>query len=154
MKLSVMILALGLLMGACGGGGPGDTPEATFEALKSAVANHDFGGMFDMMAESTKEQMKPMFDALKAAPEAQQKAMCEGMGIDAGSLDGMSFRDFFIMRGEKAAEEEEDDFENMKDAEIIETKIDGEKATIKYKAGGETDTMKFILVDGKWVIDS
>lgn len=157
LRTCVGVVALAILFAACGGGsGGGSTPEATFETMKKAVTNKDWNGFFDCVAPSALEEQEKEFNEGigKEGPEGDMaRAMMAGMlGKEPDELKGMNFRDFMVAMMDKAVEMDPDGFAQVKDAVIVESKIDGDKAVLKVKTGDDTDDMEMMKVDGKWYL--
>ena len=159
-RLSVVILILGLLVGACADGGDsggapaaipaggtgtadggaseqytrglgavGDGPEATYQALKSALIGENHGALYDLSTGALKQKVGEKFDKLKREIEARKKAMtatnpvlAETMGIE----DEQAFRDGLMTAEVKEAVVY---VEGLRGARMAETRVDGVKAT-------------------------
>ena len=156
-RFPAAMLVLALTLSACGGGA-GATPKSTFEASKNAVANKDWSALFDLIAPSARKKMEKEFEDQKKLmdnPESMEAKMLMGMlGISAEEMKNMTMRDMFVKMMTTATKMNSDEVARMKTAKIVETRIDGDKATMKVKMGDREKTITLVREDGKWYMPS
>lgn len=145
-----------LLTVACGCGPNMKTPEGTFESLKKAAANEDWGVMYDLLCKDGQDFMDAFTEAgAKAAMMGDDKAK-ESFKKEYGSspedflkLPGRDRWIKLLKTGMKDADRSE--FKKYKELSIVECKTDGDKATVKYKgADGKSGEVKMVKEDSKW----
>ena len=148
-RVSVLVVAVAALAVACGGGaGAGTTPEATFKAAQKAAGGGDWGAFWDLLAEEGQKEFENDFESAKR--DADEAA--EALGVSVDELKAMELRDFFIAFMEMMEKEGEGDIKMFAEAEIVETKEEGDKAEVIWKNGDEGDNTRLKKVDGKWLI--
>jgi hypothetical protein len=150
-KTILAAAVLALAFAACGGGA-GSSPESTFEAMRQAAINKDGGTMYDLLSPEARKQATAGFEQMKDAPPQAKEAVAKQMGITAGELDSMTPRDFFALMMEKNADDKM--VEEAKSSKIVESKVEGDKATLTVETNGEKETVQLIRVDGKWFLES
>ena len=149
MKRSTAVLALmALTLAACGGGGPGNTPEATYEAARRVVADKDWDGLLEFIPPSEWEENEKEFKAERDAGKLSGTAA--DLELDAEAVKTMSYRDFMVKMLEVAATKKPEQLEKIVKAEVVETKIDGDKATITTKIGDKKDEVRLVKENGVW----
>ena len=146
MRYAAPLFVLGILLAACGGGGPGGTPQETFDAMKSAMESEDWGTIFDIMSPDRRKELE---NELKG-DEEDVGAM---IGKSAEDVKSMSVREVFVEVMAKFVEMDRSKIDQAKKAEFVEEKIDGDHATVKIKVGDDEDTVRMVKVDGKWYLD-
>jgi hypothetical protein len=142
----MILLVLGVMFGACGGGGA-STPEAAFESLKSAALNKDGGALYDMMAPSEVARAEKEWEDAKNSAD-RSTGMAQMLGVSVEELKAMSFRDMFVRMADKQESTEEISLE------LVETTVDGDKATLKIKSTKGVDSVSLVKEDGKWYLAS
>jgi hypothetical protein len=152
-RIALITLAAGLLLPACGDTGkPGTTPQATFESVREAVADHEWGVVYDLLEGREIERVKRQLETDRTLLEEQRQELLEELSISAGQLETMSARDYFIRYTEVRSRARPETIERIAKAEILETKVDGEKAVITWQAGTETKEMELALREGLWFV--
>lgn len=148
-------MALALVLVSCGGSQAGSTPEATFESFQSSLRSKDYEGLANLMPPKQREQMQKQFEELQKNPDAPQtQMMLNGLGIskeDFQSLDGPE--EFLGLMVEKMIEKDSSEVDGLMEAEVTDTKIDGEKARLTVKSGDFEKTIILRQVDGLWYIE-
>lgn len=149
MKRSICALAvLALTLSACGGGGAGKTPEATFEKLQSALKSKDWGATFDLVAPSQHAKQEKEFEDGKGKPSSAMIAMM--VGIEAEELKKMSYREFSLKLAEKMAEKKPEQFQKLADAKFVDAKVEGGNATVNLEVDGKMVAFPMVREDGRW----
>jgi hypothetical protein len=143
------VAVLALVFTACGGGsGPGSTPEDTFHAVKKAFAAKDFSAIVDLMPPSKLAEAEAEFDKNMSGPMAE--GLAGVLGKDAEEVRKMGYKEFSAAMLAKMVEKSPEEFASMQDSEIISSKIDGDRATLKIKTGDEEQTVEFQKENGLW----
>ncbi len=159
MRIGVAVLAGLLLFAACSGGSAGTTPQATFESMKKVAGAKDWGGLYDLVEPSAREEAEKNWQEQKKkldSPEGKMglKMMAGMFGLDAEKIPEMSMKELFVAMLEKFSDMPQGKkVQEFAEATILDTKIDGDKATIKFKAGGKEDSMNLKKVGGSWYLD-
>ena len=158
MRTMMALLTLSMLFAACSGGGGGSTPESTFEAVKSVAAAKDWEGFYDLFgpsdrakAEKKWEEYKKQFDTPQGKMGLQ--AMAGLLGLDAEKIPQMSFREYFVaILGAmvKKGGPEAGQLAAIANAAITDKKVEGDQATLKFKAGETEDDLKLVKEGGSW----
>jgi len=145
------------LLGACGSAGPGSTPEDTVAAAREASADKDYAAFAALIAPEQLEEMAGMLRMLGTGPAgAEMRAELE---LTAEELQAMSSQELFAHAASHAADGESgpglenDKFDHLDGAEILDTQVEGERAMVRVKSGDTTDALTLVRVDGKWYID-
>jgi major membrane immunogen (membrane-anchored lipoprotein) len=157
MRIALALVTAAVLLVACGDGG-GSTPEGTFESVKKLTAAKDWDGFYDLLAPSArtqaeKEWEEKEFDSPEGKLELQMMASLSG--VDAEKIPQMSLKEFFgtmaakmtEMGGPAAAE-----FEKFKDAKIVDSRIEGDMATLTFKVGDREEKIEMVKEDGSWYL--
>ena len=149
MKRSICMAAiLALTLTACGGSGPGSTPEQTYESARSIIASENWEAICDLIPPSQLEKQEKEFEEGKGGPGAAMMAAM--FGIKPDELKTMGFRQFMGKMMGMMAEKDPDKMKQMLDAEIVDTKIDGDNATITTKLGDKEEKVRLIKENGLW----
>jgi hypothetical protein len=146
-RLCLALIATGLLFAACGGSGAAATPEAAFKAVQSAVKARDWGQFHDLLAEEGRNQFRDDYEGLKEDPSE-----AEEIGLKPEDVADLEFRAFFILMMEKEAEGMDEMFDKFAEAEILDVKVEGDEAEVKFKIEDDEETMEFRKVDGAWLV--
>ncbi len=143
------VAVLALIFSACGGGTePGSTPEDTFHAVKKAFADQDWAGIVELMPPSKIAKAEADFKKQMSGPFAE--GMAGVLGQDVEEVRKMDYKEFTAAMLAKMVEKSPEEFASMQDSVIVETKIDGDKATMKVKSGDEEQTIEFLKENGLW----
>lgn len=146
--LLLAAIAAALALGACGGdsddgaqsqsggearaGSESDRARATVEALYEAMGDRDAEGVCDQLNEAAQEQI-----AKGGLPGSEGRTCVEG------------FQAFF------EAAEEAGGLDTPDDAEVLDVKVDGGRATATVKFGpGQRGKIPLVKVDGEWKLEA
>ena len=152
---------LGILIG-CGGGKGTATPEAAFEAYKTAVADKDFEGMWGMLSAASRDRMEA--DAKRIAEQAAKsegvaKAAAEKqaklMDLTMDQLKTLQGRGLFIGLLTMAAREGKEEWEKLPRAQLDRVEINVNRANVFVKVGDRVEVdhpLPLVLENGTWKI--
>jgi hypothetical protein len=152
------VFAVGaLLILACGCGPNMKTPEGTFEALKKATANEDWGVMYDLQSKDSQKGLDSFSEipanVAKMGDDKAKESFKKEFGSTPEDFLKLSGRDRWIKLAKGMKETDKTEFKKAKDLSIVECKIDGDKATVKFKGSdGKSGEIKMVKEDGKWKI--
>lgn len=143
------------LFAACGGSGPGSTPEDTFAAFQSAVQSEDYDEIVDLIPPKAKEQLKEAFDEAKKhldGPEAE--AGMKNLNLTKEEvLDCDTPEEFAALMIRKMAEKDPDTMEKIATAEVKDSKVNGNTATLTIESGDYKSTIRFTQDENLWYIE-
>lgn len=147
MKKLVIISALVALIAGCGAApGPKATVEKAFNALKTG----DGKALIECMSAEQVEELSASVEEMKVNPEESAQMMAflgvETTADEISSLDAAGFVSL-LMKSEMFSAELAD-MEMTFGAE----RIEGEEAWVEVTVDGETDEVKLIKENGRWVI--
>jgi hypothetical protein len=140
----MILLVLGVMFGACGGAA--SPPEAAFESLKSAAVSQDWGAIYDLMAPSEVAKAEKDWEDAKKSPQ-MSRAIAEELKLSVAEFKGMSYRDTFVKMVEIQKSTEE-----ISASELVETTVDGARATLKIKSAKGVESLRLVKEDGKWYV--
>ncbi len=147
MKKLVIISALVALIAGCGAApGPKATVEKAFNALKTG----DGKALIECMSAEQVEELNASVEEMKVNPEESAQMMAflgvETTADEISSLDAAGFVSL-LMKSEMFSAE----FADMEMTFGAE-RIEGEEAWVEVTVDGETDEVKLIKENGRWVI--
>jgi hypothetical protein len=147
MKKLVIISALVALIAGCGAA-PG--PKATVEKAFSALKSGDGKALIECMSAEQVEELNASVEEMKANPEESAQMMAflgvETTADEITSLDAAGFVSL-LMKSEMFSSE----FADMEMTFGAE-RIEGEEAWVEVTVDGETDEIKLVKENGRWVI--
>lgn len=171
-RLGLFVVSFFLI--SCGGGqapqgGEGGTaaqqeatPKEAFLALLHALADQDWGTVYDSITAESKKELtdgfKEMMSQVEQNPE-RAKAISEQTGMDFEKMKAMDDKEMFgyIMgqfMQEEGASKDLPTHDEIAKIEILEEKVEGETATLKFKGpDGKEDTVTLAKQDGVWLIN-
>ncbi len=120
----VALLAVGVMLVGCGGGGA-STPQAAFDGMIAAAKS---GNKDAWLASFDKETKEAITELEKLAKEMGTKQAGE-KGENPGDL-----------------------MKEMKEAKGANLKVEGDKATMDVTMGGETQPVQFVKEGGAWKV--
>jgi hypothetical protein len=165
LRSTVVVAVLALTFAACGGEsgtgekaqnevtpvvrtGPAETPEETFANIKKIFANEEWSKVADFIPPSKIVEAEAEFKEQMADPGAAlMLAMFE---IDPEKAKTMTYREFMAAMFETMMKKDPIQMEEVMGSEILETIIDGDKATLKVKAGDKENDIELLREDGLW----
>lgn len=176
-SMCVVAVAVMLTVAGCGKSGKkaASTPEDTFHAFHTAIANDEFEKIYDLLSAKEQKQMDAHVEEVKRILKAHfnkqgDKEMLKKYGVTDDKINNMTGRD--IMRvnlaiGQVMTEKytpkgkpAPDTIQQMKDeiskAKLVSVKIaeDGKTAVITVQnAKGKTEQSKMVLENEQWKMD-
>lgn len=150
--MNLAALALALLL-------QGDTPEQTFEQVKKAATEKNFGALFDALAPSDRQELDKNWEQQKKAIAGNEELLqqfSQQLGVTPDELKKMTMKDAMLRMAPKAAEREpaafDREFRKYKEGTIAEKKIDGDTCLLKVKVKDETVDVELAREGGKWYL--
>lgn|GEM_PF-1791017 len=152
-----LFAALHFVIIGCGGSGSVNTstPEEAIKALNGAMNARNPEAVWELMSKSAKEDAERYFRKI-IANETRKEMVSKLMQVDSATLESMTTKEFFIefMKGNfKAIDDMAERFGQKADLtlEIIDIKVEGDKATVKIKDPSDKEqTMLLVKEDGCW----
>lgn len=136
-----------------------DDPEQAFGRLRSALQSKDWGAVYTTAASpSTRRSFDADFQKVKAdlVEKGGESMFAESvLGVSKDEYLGMSARDFFVRMSEVSGTPAGllstiPDSERMRSATIVDTKVEGEEATLTVELEGEPREIELFREDGRW----
>jgi hypothetical protein len=160
------VALLALFFAACGGEGapasstegapevtaqgnvPGATPEASFTALQRAFAAKDWSAIIDFMPPSSVAAQEAKHKENLSGPLGE--LMAARLELEPEAVNAMSFKDYTAAVFGQSMEMNPKKMNSILNSTIIDTKIEGDRATIKVNTGEKEQDASFQLEDGLW----
>ena len=153
MKKIIVLFVMLLLIAYCSKKGA-STPNDAVQAMYNAVIKSDGGALYDTLSKESADNMEKMFKGMfqfvlqmskQSGQQNEQTKMME-------ELNNVNGRDFFVKLFAQP-----DVSKSMKDKtgekfEIVDTKIDGDKAVVKTKTGDKEEDIEVVKENGVWKI--
>jgi hypothetical protein len=136
------VLAIAACLAGCGGGKDYSSPKATMQTYFAAAKKGDVDAAMACFCEKVQKDWKEM----KAKMEEQKKKLAEKAKDDPNAKKMLE-----QMEKNDPSQEMTKEAKDLK-PEYGEQKIDGDKATLKVTAKGETQTINFVKEKGAWKI--
>lgn len=131
--------------------GPGKTPEATFESIRKNFLKEDWRALYAMFSPKGRKALEERWASAKELVKADPQLKVRMKLPD--NYESMNSEDAFI-HSIKTSENIPLLKAQLKGATIVSVDIDGDKATVKWKAGdGEKSTYRMSRVDGLWYLE-
>jgi hypothetical protein len=153
---------LGMVIG-CGRGGGAATPEAAFESYKTAMADKDFEGVWQMLSAASQQQMEE-----DARGIAERAAKSEGPGkvavekqarlmdMTMDQVKTINGKTLFIGLCSMAAKEGKEEWEKLPRGQFARVEVNANRANVYVKVDDKVETdhpLPLVLEGGKWKID-
>jgi hypothetical protein len=149
MRHATPLALLVLIAIACGGGAsPGATPKETFEAFRTAAADHDWESVWELTSPERRQKMESDI-------KGEEDEVASDLGISVDDVKSMSLKEIFVTAMEKLAKEEPEDLRSFTEGEYLREEIseDGNSAKAYWKSEGRERRLRLVKVDGKWYVD-
>ena len=105
------------------------------------------------LREMMKEHLPQVEGVIGLKKEDLVDQLAEKLGISVEEFDALTPREIFALQAEKGLDEDKDMTMEAEASKLVDTKIDGDKATLTIDTNGEQEKVQLIKIDGKWYME-
>lgn len=144
-KLLVLavLVAFGITMIGCGGGGP----KASFMDFANAIKAKDAEKSWNLLSKATQDSFNSMYEMIKGLAAMSPEGAKELEGV----TDGKGFWKKAITESEKAGGP--DLSKQFADVSVTNEVVNGDKATLTVKSGEKEEKIEMVKEGGNWKVD-
>ncbi|MCX7704069.1 MAG: hypothetical protein N2234_08260, partial [Planctomycetota bacterium] len=148
LSLPILFVAVCAALFGCKGSNGAATPEDAIKAMTNAFNSRNAEKLYFLLSTRIINELEKNLNKLKAQDDSSKQMACAIMGIEPVKLNEMTTKDFFIAilnssfnMMDKMAEAKGEKEKSSFSYEILDTKIEGDKAVVKTKRQGGMESV-------------
>jgi hypothetical protein len=149
----VLAAVLGYVTLAGGEEGGGETPEALFKKVQTAVATRDGGALYDAIAPSERRKMETQWEQMMDSAQGKLMAamMATALKTDPEKIQSMSAREYFAL-GFSRSPTGGSDLAKIRDARIVSKRLQGDRCILRVRTGEKENESTVVREGGMWYL--